>query len=59
MKAEDRYAFRMDGNFMIRVTCSHCGEVRDEHALSNAYPWGDLCPACIQVTKWMAEEEGD
>lgn len=43
------YDFRPDGNYLIRKTCRHCGELFGVHALSNAMSeqsiYG-LCDAC-------------
>ena len=52
---EDRYRYRWDGNFMVRVMCPQCSEIRDEHAMSNHYPKGDFCDACWQVAIWERE----
>jgi len=46
------YNYHMDGNFLIRKTCVHCGEGYDVHAMSQTQPV-DLCDAC----SFVANEE--
>lgn len=49
------YTFRADGRFaMCHCVCANCGEQWEAHPMSNYQP---LCDACIQVVKWMAEEQ--
>jgi len=55
------YEYRRDGNFLIRKTCTHCGEEFDLHAMSNAMTpqsiYG-LCDACEAVRKMELAEDG-
>lgn len=52
------YAYRTDGNFLVRCTCASCGEPFDAHALQNSDPKG-RCHACRQVDDWQIEEKRD
>jgi hypothetical protein len=42
------YKFRPDGNYLIRKSCSHCGEECSVHAMSQSQPV-ELCDACSFV----------
>lgn len=48
------YEYRPDGNYLIRKTCSTCGEAFDSHAMANVVY---VCPACEQVDEWMKSGE--
>ena len=50
------YAYRADGNFLIRRVCVHCGEEFDVHAAANTKPddYGH-CPACYAVSQMERE----
>ena len=50
----DKYTYRADGDYLIRVICEHCEEPYDAHALSQSQPL-NLCGACSQVFKWEKE----
>lgn len=49
------YEYRPNGNFLVRLKCSLCGEGYDAHALSNLDSLG-YCPCCRQVYEWQLEE---